>query len=390
MESEKDNLNNALVQKSRPLFSLWKEKEKINLFEYKMLDMYLSRINSHDPNNRTVSFSMDDMSEIISSHITKAEMLERLKKLQGIVVSYGDDAAVTLFEYSKIHIDDKHFEVELMCTQTAHKFFFNIERIGYFKYKFRNILAISSMYSYILFNYLEMNRFRNQPFEVDVDELKRILGCDNDYYSSFYRFSEKILKKCYIEINDKTELKFSYETVKKGRMVRAIKFNVFPSKLIEEIVKNPDEIYAAVTEIENSEKKPIEQNEVFVPENTFSKVDTDREEPSATDSADVMDERTSFFSDCFDNSFSTLQVQLILSSINHDMIEESAYGPDIAKYNYLDRMYKRLLIEEKERDIKNRFKYFVSMVKNDKVKGTTDKNTNESDNSKYDFIINKF
>ena len=72
------------------------------------------------------------------------------------------------------------------------------------------------------------------------------------------------------------------------------------------------------------------------------------------------------------------------------MIEESAYGPDIAKYNYLDRMYKRLLIEEKERDIKNRFKYFVSMVKNDKVKGTTDKNTNESDNSKYDFIINKF
>ena len=151
MESEKDNLNNALVQKSRPLFSLWKEKEKINLFEYKMLDMYLSRINSHDPNNRTVSFSMDDMSEIISSHITKAEMLERLKKLQGIVVSYGDDAAVTLFEYSKIHIDDKHFEVELMCTQTAHKFFFNIERIGYFKYKFRNYICIKTRFFYCLF-----------------------------------------------------------------------------------------------------------------------------------------------------------------------------------------------------------------------------------------------
>ena len=45
---DKYNSNNALVQKSRPLFSLWKEKEKINLFEYKMLDKYLSKINNSD------------------------------------------------------------------------------------------------------------------------------------------------------------------------------------------------------------------------------------------------------------------------------------------------------------------------------------------------------
>ena len=73
MKKEKDVPENALVQKSRPLFSLWKEKEKINLFEYKMLDMYLARINSHDPEHRTVRFSMDDMNTIMASHLTKPQ-----------------------------------------------------------------------------------------------------------------------------------------------------------------------------------------------------------------------------------------------------------------------------------------------------------------------------
>ncbi len=376
MKKEKNVPENALVQKSRPLFSLWKEKEKINLFEYKMLDMYLARINSHDPEHRTVRFSMDDMNTIMASHLTKAELHEKLKKLQGIVVSYGDDEAITLFEYSKIHIDSTHFDVQLMCTQTAHKYFFNIENIGYFKYKFRNVLAINSMYSYILFNYLEMNRFRNQPFEVDVDELKRILSCDSPTYNTFKRFNDLILRKCHKELTEKTELQFSYETVKKGRVVVAIKFDIAPLQAIDSIAsaeKDDGMLDLASITVEDT----VEEN------------DTEFSEEA---SSDEIDERISFFSECFDNSFSPLQVQLLASSVNPDCIQHSSYGVEIDKFNYLNKMYKRLLVEEREKNIENRFRYLLTMIENDRNKDINEKiiakKTDDYDD--YDFFINKF
>lgn len=381
MSKKPDPLENALVQKSRPLFSLWKEKEKINLFEYKMLDMYLARINSRDPDKRTVSFSMEDLSEIMSVHLSKAELHEKLKKLQGLVVSNGDNEAVTLFEYSKINVDENNFDVQLMCTQTAHKYFFNIENIGYFKYKFRNILELTSMYSYILFNYLEMNRFRQQPFDVSVEELKSCLNCNDECYKSFFRFNDLVLKKCHREITEKTELQFTYSTVKNGRSVVAIRFDIAKLKNLE---FNDNVVIANATE------KDIEPENNFIEDNTVNDKMSDAAIETSKQPDDMLDKRIGFFSACFDDTFNELQVQLILASVNHEMIEDSTYGLDIAQYDYLDRMYKRLLIEEKERDIKNRFKYFVSMIKNDKVKGSSDKKTDETDTSKYDFIINKF
>lgn len=360
-KNENDFPNNALVQKSRPLFSLWKEKEKINLFEYKMLDMYLARINSHDPSHRVVKFTASDFNEILSSHLTKAELHDKLKKFQGMVVSYGEDEAVTLFEYSRIRIDNDTFDVQLMCTETAHKYFFNIENIGYFKYKFKNILEINSMYSYILFNFLEMNRFREQPFEVDVHELKKILDCDTPTYSSFYRFNDHILKRCHKELTSKTELQFTYETIKTGRSVTAVSFNIAPLKKFE--LEDSDIIEVEATEDEgertdiSSESKVLKENEVIVENPRYSQSIRQREEVS---------EEMEFYMESCDNTFTLRQMKLILSTINSDVLEESEFGHDISIYNYLDLMYKKLLAEEDSREIANRFKYFLSMIKNDK------------------------
>lgn len=364
---ENNNIQNddALVQKSRPLFSLWKEKENISLFEYKMLDKYLSKINSHDPEKRTVSFSLEDIHEIISAHLTKAELQKKLKKLQSLVVSYGDDAAVTLFEYSKIHIDDKHFEVELMCTQTAHKYFFNIETIGYFKYKFRNILELTSMYSYILFNFLEMNRFRNQPFEIELSELKQILNCDTQTYDEFKYFNRQILRKCYNEIINKTELQYSYEPVRVNRIIQRIRFNVFPSKRIDELIRDYEECDLLESKFPSEEILSFETDkESSADSNSEPENISDKE----TENSDSIDERTRFFSDCFDDTFTAEQVQYLTIAVNEECMAETGYGLKMDKFNYLRRMYKRFCVEEKERDIKNRFKYFLTMIENDKAK----------------------
>ena len=43
-----------IIQKSKPLFALW--QSELTLAEFKILDTYLGRINSHDDEHRTVKF----------------------------------------------------------------------------------------------------------------------------------------------------------------------------------------------------------------------------------------------------------------------------------------------------------------------------------------------
>ena len=70
----KDNLKDSHeVQKSKPLFSLW--KSDLTLAEFKILDTYLSRINSHNPEQRDVIFEKGE--------------LEKLRSLRGRTIS-GD------------------------------------------------------------------------------------------------------------------------------------------------------------------------------------------------------------------------------------------------------------------------------------------------------------
>ena len=63
---------------------------------------------------------------------------------------------------------------------------------------------------------------------MEIDELKEILDCNCPTYDTFKRFNDLVLKKCYTELTQKTELRYNYSTVKRGRKVIAIKFTVEP------------------------------------------------------------------------------------------------------------------------------------------------------------------
>ena len=58
----KDPENKLTVQKSIPLFSLW--RSDMTLAEFKILDAYLSRIDSHIPEKRTVIFTKGELEQL--------------------------------------------------------------------------------------------------------------------------------------------------------------------------------------------------------------------------------------------------------------------------------------------------------------------------------------
>lgn len=373
---KKELPENAIVQKSRPLFDLWKYNFK--LFDFKVFDLYLSAINSRNIDTKIVTFSKAEFSKIltIDQKLSTDELDSRLSYLRQKEISLNTDSKypihTSLFSACYVDTTAEPYNVKLEVSETLLSLVFDIDRIngkGYFSYKLRNILQIESLYSYLLFNYLESKALRRDgaviltTWEVELQELKEILNCaDVELYAVFKRFNDKVLKMCHKEITTKTEMQYDYETIKQGRYVKGIRFTVKPHKIIIETdadVSIPQE---------QPQPTPPQQNHIdYIPPPTpQERQDSQQQEIQRHDNDDTITQKTELYSDAMDNTFTALQVQVIVASINPDNLSNNEFGRDIARYDYLSLMYKKLLVEEQSRVIQNRFKYFVAMIKNDK------------------------
>lgn len=231
------------IQKSKPLFALW--QSELTLAEFKILDTYLGRINSHDDEHRTVKFEKGKLEELLGVKQLKPQVLDdRLKHLMTTVRIPDEDSKrgftrISLFE--KAHVEQDEYgvwEVELTCTETAKKYIFNVEEINYLRYKLKNIIHIKSRYTYIMFLYLWENKYRG-TWEVSLDKLKSLLNCENEEYCSQFKvFNDRVLKRVHKEMHKVTDIQYDYETVKRGRSVVAVRF-IYKSKVLE--IENMDE-----------------------------------------------------------------------------------------------------------------------------------------------------
>lgn len=272
-----DLSENHLIQKSRPLFELW--KTGFDLSEFKLLDVYLSKINSREPDNRTVTFNKNELNGVYGVKRIKTEDVRNslLRLHEKAIQLYDRNEAkykiVNLFEETDIYLNDEGIsEVTMTCTQSAVKYFFNVEKLGYFKYKLGIITRISSVYAYLMFTYLEFSSNRKTTtWKVSVDELRAYLNCSNiESYKLFKEFNDKVLKKVHKELNDKHVCRYDYETIKTGRTVTEIKFtyykdgelNVLPADDRIEYIET-DDIITKLESISNSEFSRDDLQEIY-------------------------------------------------------------------------------------------------------------------------------
>jgi plasmid replication initiation protein len=222
---------NLLVQKSNPLLSL--SETGLTLAEFKILDAYLGRINSHDPEKRFIRFEKGEIENLLGVSQIKSDDLE--KRVQNLFQTIRIRDAnkrkgftlIALFEKAECYQDeDGLWQVDLGASPSAMEYIFNPERLGYLRYSLRNVVKLTSRYSYVLFLYLEQNRHMHLTWDVPLDELKAILRCTADSYNGYKEFNDKILKKCHRELTEKTDCKFTYQPIKRGRTVKAVRFTL--------------------------------------------------------------------------------------------------------------------------------------------------------------------
>lgn len=332
-----DGLGNSTkltVQKSRPLMALW--QSKLTLAEFKILDTYLSRINSHEPDKRLVIFDKGELEKILGvTRINKPDLEVRLQHLVGTVVTIPDpdptvkkrDRIMSLFEEAVPEQDeDGLWTVQLECTHKAMRYIFDIEHLGYLRYKLRSITALRSRYSYVMLMYLESNRFR-VDWDVQLDELKQILNCSTEEtYRQYKHFNNLILKKIHKELTDRTECKYTYTPIKRGRSVVAIHFHVEPLTLVEEDSQLPGQM--SLDDLNGELWESVLQDSGF----TSTQID---------------------------------QIRSLLETVPESKLPDMGNGTDIDRYHYIKQKWKRLIAQDSQKPIRNKCNYLCKMIQQD-------------------------
>lgn len=224
-----------IVQKTEPLLLM--RTVPFNLGELKILDTYLSRINSRDPSCTTVTFTKKEYEKLMDLNDVDLRTLRKYtKSMLGKVVDLPIDGGYVQFTLftSAVCKQDEYGQqiIELSCSPQAKQVFFN-ENIRYLQYELKYILPLTSKYSYLLYLYLRDNRFRG-TWRISVDELrdKKLDLKGNEYYKQFKYLKNEIINPAIKEIKEKTDIDVSFKTIKKGKPVVAIEFT-YHSKVID-------------------------------------------------------------------------------------------------------------------------------------------------------------
>lgn len=319
-----------LIQKSNPLLSL--SETDMTLPELKILDVYLDRIDSHDEEKRTVQFEKGEIERMLGvSRILKKDLEKRLRHLAQVVKIEDETKPkgfklISLFEeIGAWQDDDGLWQISLTCTNRAREYVFNIDNIGYLRYRLKSVIGLTSRYSYVLYLWLEHNRFRHS-WEVELAELKALLQCTADTYSQFYRFNDLVLKKCQKEILEKTDCRFTYESIKRGKAVKSVRFTVETSSEFDDI-----------------------PGQISLPEVMDKEIDYGNE------LADLLG------SCACQNEFSPEQVRIL-----QDLVLRCVHSTDnIEICDFLLHQVNKMNYYESRKPIKNRFEYLCSILKNE-------------------------
>lgn len=367
------NAAKLLIQKHKALFNLC--QSGLPLTSLKIIDVYLARINSYDESKRTVEFTKTELEQLLGvDRIRNDKLLKRIKSLARFVpVETGVDSKkreVNLFSMVEMEKrEDGEWIISLTCSTEAKKYIFTIDKIGYIRYRLRHAFVFKSLHAYTLFLYVTGNGFRGE-WEESIDELRKMLMCDKiDLYSSFKRFSDKVLKVCQKEICEKTPCQFSYSPVKVGKKVVAVKFKYLGQK--------PEKTTKKITESKECvEPAPSDSNleyldfPAFVPEEErtpelrqhlinayYSYV------PPLPEQQDEYHYGVSL-RHCAEilEGFTDSQIRQIVDAAKENDRWYSAYSSRPGSQqliDYLEKMYTRM---QSQRGVKNEFTYLKKMI----------------------------
>lgn len=223
LHEQRNNLvvkSNELIRNVR--YSLSEQEQKIIIF-------LISQIGKNDTELNKISIRLKDYCEIAGIEYYGGSIKHLKDTIKGIAdkswwIKDNEDID-NLFRW----IDTAQINgetAEIILSQSLKPFVLQLKE-NFTKYEMIEVLALRGKYTirlYELFrSYLWLGKWR-----VKVNELRDLIQCDK--YKAFKEFNRNILKYSTDEINKYSGLEVSYLTIKKGRYIEEIEFQIEEKK----------------------------------------------------------------------------------------------------------------------------------------------------------------
>lgn len=206
-----------------------KAKFDLGLLEQKTFCYAVSKIKPTDTKDTEYTFAINEYCDVCginrNSGKTIEEVKEALKRLsdKSFYILDEDGSWVLIRWLSKVRVLPKSGKVKIKFDEDMQKYLVGLYN-NYTQYSLLCVLPMRSSYSVRLYELLKSYvGLKRHTMEFDIDDLKIKLNAPYVNFKDFRRFS---LEPATREINQYTDIEITWEPVKKGRKVVAVKFRM--------------------------------------------------------------------------------------------------------------------------------------------------------------------
>lgn len=344
---EKSNLlNESLI--------VFDKTSKINLVEYRVLCLYLSRINARDLSTKKVVITADDYCRIaqisrLNKENFKSSINSLLTRTLWIPANKSGRKAWLTTMFRPALLDEDNMIVELEVEDVLVPYVFDLSANGYFSFSADLLSKLTTLPSIRLYELCKQYKKIGRR-EIDIDLLKAYLFIGEDEYEGrLDHFKSRVLNPSIKLINANSDIIISYKKGKSKEKSKAWESIVFT------ITDNPNYI----DQLTFDDLQPEEDTVVY--ENKFAKLI-----------------RTEVFKGIFSSEQCRLVEKTIFQHFEQDSyvdIAPSAYVYLINLFtNICDRIKYGLTVLDDEKNYdesKYFFSYFLTALKNNLVQYKT-------------------
>lgn len=216
-----------LVTKSNALIEA---NYRLTLTEQKIILYLVSRIRKEDNDFETYVLPIREFCELmgLKGSPKYTEIRKTTKDLMSKVLEIKEGKKLIQIGWlSYVEYNEQEGQVSLSFDPRLKPYLLQLKR-EFTSYRLKNILELNSTYAIRMYEILKKWQTIKE-IVIPLNDLKKMVGAD-EKYSEYHNFKKRVLKPAEQEIQEKTDIMFTYSEIKKGRKVVSIKLMIQPKQ----------------------------------------------------------------------------------------------------------------------------------------------------------------
>ncbi len=219
-------------------------KYNLTLTELKIIAKLSSMIKKDDDDFKVYKFTANELMEDLKLNNNYDDLKEAIRKLLTRLIIIRTEQAVLATTFLSSAEYFKNTTIELSFDKKLKPYLLQLKN-NFTMYQFENVIALSSVYAIRIYELCKQYQKIKERI-IKIEDLKEILDIE-EKYKKYNDFKKKVLEIAEREINEKTDINISFEEIKIGRKVSAIRFLISAKKEIKaiknkEIIENIEEV----------------------------------------------------------------------------------------------------------------------------------------------------